>query len=540
MGHPEREPRQRPATVAGLPASGPKGEYILVLDQGTSSSRAILFDAEANAVSLSQEPVATSYPGSGWVEQDAERVWRTTRFTAREAIRKAGIAPKRIAALGIANQRETVVLWDRENGVPIHPAIVWQDRRTLPLCERLRADGLEDFVRNRTGLTIDPYFSASKVAWLLKHVPGARAAADHGRLAMGTVDSWLLWNLTRGRTHVVEVSNASRTLLLDRLRLTWDEDLCRLFAIPRALLPDIVPSIGPIAATDPEIFSTAIPILAVNGDQQAALFGHGGLAPGRTKVTYGTGAFVMQSTADHSLTSSRGLLSSVAWQRGRDVTYALEGSIFAAGSVVDWLRDGLGLFAESSELDGLIGDDEPWDETGVLFVPALDGLGAPYWDARVRGTFLGISHATSRREIARAAVEAIAHQVCDVLDAMDQDAGSDVGSARRVTCDGGVSQSHRLLQTQADLGGREIVRLEDTETTARGIALEVGVALGWWDMASVADRIREGAVFFPRLEETSRTLRRATWQRAVQVARSWPVGTGTGGSQPPVKQAEKG
>lgn len=440
--------------------------FILALDQGTTSSRALVFDAAGRVVAMAQRELPQSYPQPGWVEHDALRIWTDTLACAHEALLRAGVKADGIVAIGITNQRETVLLWERATGTPLAPAIVWQDRRTADICDRLRADGHEDFVRHRTGLVLDPYFSASKIAWLLDHVPGARERAERGELACGTMDSWLVWQLTAGRRHLTDLTNASRTQLLDIRSGRWDDDLLTLFRVPRALLPEIVPSSGMLAETEPTLFGRALPVSGIAGDQQAALYGQGCSAPGLAKNTYGTGCFMLMHTGRHAIVSRHGLLTTCAAQTADGIEYALEGSVFVTGALVQWLRDGLGLIARSCDVEALAASVP--DSGGVTVVPAFTGLGAPHWSAAARGTMFGLSRGTTRAHIARAALESIALQTLDVMRAMEADAGA---ALRELRVDGGGTANALLMQMQADLLGCTVRVAPTQETTALGAAL---------------------------------------------------------------------
>ena len=491
--------------------------HILALDQGTTSSRALVFDADGKLCGQSQREFAQHFPQPGWVEHDAMEIWQTQLATAREAIHNAGIAATGIAAIGISNQRETTLLWDRKTGQPLAPAIVWQDRRTAVHCEALRADGLEPEVQQKTGLLIDPYFSATKLAWLLDHTADARYRADQGELAFGTVDSWLIWRLTDGRLHVTDASNASRTLLYNLHNGDWDDELLELFRIPRSLLPGIVPSSGMIGETDPEVFGHAIPIAGIAGDQQAATFGQACLKPGMAKNTYGTGCFMLLNTGAEIIKSQHRLLTTQLWRMGQEQQYALEGSVFMGGAIVQWLRDGLGLIASAADIEQLAASIE--DSDGVMLVPAFTGLGAPWWKAEARGTIFGMSRGTTRAHIARAALDAIALQCADVLAAMQQDAPVPLTELR---VDGGAAKNDLLMQRQADLLGVPVVRPQQTETTALGAAYLAGLGCGLWpDKEVMASHWREERRFEPKLSETGRMDTLARWQHAVRHAIAW-------------------
>jgi glycerol kinase len=491
--------------------------YVLALDQGTTSSRALLFDAQGSIVALAQRELTQIYPQAGWVEHDPAEIWTTQLGVAVEVLARAEVGPRDVAALGITNQRETTVIWDRASGVPIANAIVWQDRRTAPLCERLRADGAEDLVRRRTGLLLDPYFSATKVAWLLEHVPGARERAERGELAFGTVDAWLVWRLTGGQRHLTDPSNASRTLLFDIHRGDWDDELLRLFGVPRALLPEVRSSSEAYGPATTELGLGGIPIAGIAGDQQSALFGQMCAAPGLTKCTYGTGCFMLQNTGVQAAVSRNRLLTTVAWGRGGRTEYALEGAVFMGGAVVQWLRDGLGLIRDSSEVEALAASVP--DAGGVVLVPAFVGLGAPHWDPYARGTLVGLTRGSGRAHIARAALESIAHQVADLGDAMQADSGVPLTELR---VDGGAARNGLLMQLQADLLGVPVLRPAVTETTALGAAYLAGLAVGFWSSAAeLAGQWRVERRFEPTLPRPAVDAMRERWRRAVDRARGW-------------------
>jgi glycerol kinase len=491
--------------------------YLLALDQGTTSSRAIVFDRAGRPVASAQREFRQHYPQPGWVEHDAGDIWSTQLACAREALRQSGIDAASIAGVGIANQRETTVLWDRATGAPIAPAIVWQDRRTAGACAALRERGVEERVRAKTGLMLDPYFSATKMAWLLDHVPGARRRAERGELAFGTIDSWLVWNLTGGEAHVTDVSNAARTLLVALDTLDWDDELLSLFGVPRALLPRIVASSGVVGTTRAELLGAALPIAGIAGDQQAATFGQACFAPGMAKNTYGTGAFMLMNVGATSRASASRLLATAGWRVGGRAAYMLEGSVFVAGAVVQWLRDGLGLFERSEDVEALA--RQVPDSGGVVLVPAFVGLGAPHWDPDARGLLIGLTRGTTRAHVARAALESIAFQSTDVLDAMQRDAHHPITELR---VDGGAARNDLLMQFQADLMGVPVVRPQVTETTALGAATLAGLATGVWsgeDELSALWAVERR--FEPAMAPEQRAERLAHWRRAVERARAW-------------------
>jgi len=451
-------------------------KYILSLDQGTTSSRAIVFDHEGNICSVAQHEFPQIFPKPGWVEHDPHQIWGSQASVIAEAISQIGINGLDIAAIGITNQRETTVVWDADTGEPVYNAIVWQDRRTSEYCDELREEGYADMIREKTGLIIDAYFSATKIKWILDHVEGARAKAEAGKLRFGTVDSWLISCLTRHTVHVTDVTNAARTMLFNIHTLEWDKDLLDLFGIPASMLPEVKPSSGVMAHTTTTLFAHQLPIAGVAGDQQAALFGQMCIKPGAVKNTYGTGCFLLMNSGDKPIMSKNRLLTTIAWKIGDKVTYALEGSIFVGGSVVQWLRDGLGCITSSSEVEALA-ESVPGTD-GVYFVPALTGLGAPYWDQYARGLICGISRGTTSAHIARAALEGIAFQVHDIVKSMELDSGLGITELK---VDGGASRNNLLMQFQSDILGTCVLRPRVTETTALGAAYLAGLAVGYWD-----------------------------------------------------------
>ena len=490
--------------------------YVLALDQGTTSSRAILFDEEGAIVASAQREVPQIYPEPGWVEHDPREILRTQRDVAREVFQKKRVPLKNVTAIGIANQRETTLLWDRQTGEPLHHAIVWQDRRTAELCRELREAGAESLVRSRTGLVIDPYFSGTKIAWLLDHVPGARARAERGELAFGTVDTWLVWQLTGSRTHVTDVSNASRTLLFDIRTGDWDEDLLRLLRVPRTLLPDVHPSAHAFGMLPASVLGEPLIIGGIAGDQQAAMFGQACHRPGMAKNTYGTGCFMLLHTGDRVVSSTSGLIATACAQT-RDREYALEGSVFVAGAVVQWLRDELEFFPSSKDIERLAAS--VLDSGGVFLVPAFTGLGAPYWDPHARGTIVGLTRGTSKAHIARAALESIAYQSAEVLEAMQKDSGERLAELR---VDGGASANDLLMQFQADLLGVPVVRPKVLETTALGAAYLAGLTVNVWkSREDLASRWQMDRRFEPRMDPSEAQSRLARWREAVQRSLNW-------------------
>jgi glycerol kinase len=493
-------------------------KHILALDQGTSSSRSIVFDAHGRIVALAQRELTQHYPHPGWVEHDPMEIWQTQLATAREAIAQAGLTAAEIRAIGITNQRETTLLWHRQSGQPLHRAIVWQDRRTEPLCAALRELGLQAQVQQRTGLRIDPYFSATKLRWLLDHVPGAADAAARGELAFGTVDSWLLWQLSGGAVHASDVSNASRTMLFDIRRNAWDDELLQALRIPPALLPRVLPSSGEFGLTRSELFGRAIPIAGIAGDQQAALFGQACQHAGQAKNTYGTGCFMLMHTGGQMQASANGLLSTAAAQTGATPQYALEGSVFIGGAVVQWLRDGLHAIRASHEVQPLA-DSVP-DAGGVVLVPAFTGLGAPYWRPDARGAIVGLTRGTTIAHIARAAVDSIAFQSAALLQAMDRDARTGGGAAlSELRVDGGASVNDTLMQFQADLLGIPVLRPRVVETTALGAAYLAGLASGLWQgVDELAAQWQLQRAFEPALPRERAAELMAGWEHAVRQA----------------------
>jgi len=488
--------------------------HLLALDQGTTSSRAIVFDAAGAIRATAQKELRQLFPQPGWVEHDPLDIWRDQLDVARAALRQAGLAAGDIAAIGIANQRETVVLWERAGGRPLHNAIVWQDRRTAEACARLRAEGAEATLREKTGLVLDPYFSATKLAWLLDHVPNARERARRGELAAGTIDSWLAWNLTGGRLHVTDPSNASRTSLFDIHRGDWDDALLALFDVPREILPRVVHSSAPHGETESGLFGAAIPIGGMAGDQQAALFGQACHDAGMAKNTYGTGCFLLMHTGGRALASRNGLITTCAAQTGATPEYALEGSVFIGGAVVQWLRDGLGLIKSAAEVEALAAGVA--DAGGVVFVPAFAGLGAPHWNTQARGTLVGLTRGTTAAHIARAALEAIAFQSAELVEAMAADCGRPLADLR---VDGGATANGLLMQFQADLLGVPVLRPRIQETTALGAAYLAGLAAGVWkNRADIAAHWARERVFAPALPRDDAVARMAQWRRAVSSA----------------------
>jgi glycerol kinase len=497
--------------------------HIIALDQGTTSSRAIIFDETGRTVSLAQREFTQIFPKPGWVEHDPGEIWATQIGVATEALGRASLRPRDIAAIGITNQRETTIVWDRETGKPVYNAIVWQDRRTAEFCDRLKADGHEALIREKTGLVIDAYFSGSKVRWILDNVDGARARAEAGKLAFGTVDSWLVWQLTSGKVHITDVTNASRTMLFDINTLQWDDELLRVLGVPRSMLPEVRSSSEKYGDVSTSLGVGNICVAGIAGDQQAALFGQMCVTPGLTKNTYGTGCFLLQNTGETPVPSRNRLVTTVAWQVGGKTHYALEGSVFIGGAVVQWLRDGLGVIRQSAEVEALAGSVP--DSGGVYLVPAFAGLGAPHWDPYARGAIVGITRGTTAAHIARAAVESIAFQVADLLEAVQDDSGIPLAELR---VDGGAAANDALLQFQADLLGVSVVRPEVTETTALGAAYLAGLAVGAWDSAAtVSKQWRVQKRFEPIAARDVVARRRAEWREALSRAKGWATPDGT-------------
>ena len=491
--------------------------FVLALDQGTTSSRALVFDDAGEVRGVDQHEFRQHFPQPGWVEHDPLEIWESQLAAARGALEKARIRAADVAAIGITNQRETTLVWERGSGEPIHRAIVWQSRQTAPICEALRARGLEDEVRARTGLVIDAYFSGTKVRFILDAVPGAQGRAERGELCFGTVDTWLLYKLSGGRIHATEYSNASRTLLYNIHSLDWDELLLRELRVPRELLPEVRDSSGAFGETDPAWLGAAVPVAGMAGDQQAALFGQGCTRPGLAKNTYGTGCFLLMNTGSRAPTSTSGLVTTLAWGLGGRVEYALEGSVFVAGSAIQWLRDGLGLLGSSADSEAAARAVP--DTGGVYLVPAFVGLGAPYWDERARGAILGLTRGTTREHLIRAALESIAYQTRDVVGCLQADSGLPL---ERLRVDGGAARNDFLMQFQADLLGRPVERPALLEVTALGAAALAGLGVGLWRDGAGPSAAQGGLVRFePRLEAPRREELYAGWKRAVERARNW-------------------
>lgn len=486
-------------------------KYILALDQGTSSSRAIVFDHEGRICATAQKEFPQHFPKPGWVEHDPKDIWSSEASVIAEAITSMGINGLNIVGIGITNQRETTIVWDAETGEPVYNAIVWQDRRTSEYCDSLKEQNLTGFIREKTGLIIDAYFSATKIRWILENVPGARARAEAGKLRFGTVDTWLLWNLTRGECHMTDVSNASRTMLFNIHTLNWDEDLMKLFGIPMSMLPEVHSSSEIYGYTKTTIFAHKVPVAGIAGDQQAALFGQMCTTPGSVKNTYGTGCFLLMNSGTKPITSSHNLLTTIAWKIGDTVNYALEGSIFVGGSVVQWLRDGLGIIKSSSEIESLAMTVP--DNGGVYFVPALTGLGAPYWDQYAKGTICGLTRGTTAAHIARAALEGIAFETMDIVNAMEHDAGIKLAELK---VDGGASRNNLMMQFQADILGTKVIRPKVTETTAMGACYLAGLATGYWDSLDDIKRQWNADKVFEPLAPAEKVLKlKEGWANAI-------------------------
>jgi len=492
-------------------------KFILAVDQGTTSSRAIIFDKKGYIKSISQKEFKQFYPRTGWVEHDPNEIWSSQIGVIAEAIASAGLNATSIAAMGITNQRETTVIWDRKTGIPIYNAIVWQDRRTADYCNEIKEMGYAEKIRSKTGLVIDAYFSGTKINWILENVEGARQKAENGELAFGTIDSWLIWNLTNGKTHITDVTNASRTMLYNINELDWDDEILQLLNIPRKLLPEVKSSSEIYAHTANTILGSEIPIAGIAGDQQSALFGQMCIKPGMLKNTYGTGGFLMFNTGDKPIQSNNNLLTTIAWGINGKITYALEGSIFIAGAVVQWLRDELKIINSAGEIEELANSVE--DNGGIYMVPAFAGLGAPHWDQFARGAIFGITRGTKRGHIARAALESIAFQTLDVLKAMESDSGIKVSELR---VDGGATANNLLMQIQSDFLGIPLVRPKVTETTALGVAYLAGLAIGFW--SSIEDIKNQWEIdlqFTPKLDEKSLNKKIKYWNKAVEGSIGW-------------------
>lgn len=491
--------------------------FILALDQGTTSSRALVFDRKGTIRSLAQKEFTQYFPRPGWVEHDPNEIWSSQVSVAAEAISKLGINGKAIAGIGITNQRETTIVWNRETGKPVCNAIVWQDRRTSGYCDELKEKGYSDFIREKTGLVIDAYFSGTKIRWILDNIQGAREQADKGQLAFGTVDSWLIWKLTQGRSHITDVTNASRTMLFNIHTLTWDEDLLKLMDIPPGMLPEVRDSSDIYDVSNTTFFASKVPIAGIAGDQQAAMFGQMCTEPGMVKNTYGTGCFILMNTGDKPFISKNNLVTTIAWKIGERIDYALEGSIFIGGALVQWLRDGLGIIKSSSDIEALAASVE--DSGEVFFVPAFSGLGAPHWDSYARGLLIGLSRGTSKGHIARAALEGIAYQTMDVLTVMNKDTGVKITELR---VDGGAAVNNLLMQFQADILDIPVVRPRVIETTALGAAYLAGLSTGYWSgLEELQEQWKQEKIFTPFMEKGIVLHLKNKWADAVRRAGSW-------------------
>jgi glycerol kinase len=492
-------------------------KFILALDQGTTSSRAIIFNHAGEIVAVAQKPFEQIFPQPGWVEHDANEIWYSQSSVAAEVVAKADLNGTNIAAIGITNQRETAVVWDRETGIPVYNAIVWQDRRTAKYCDELKEKGLSDMIKSKTGLVIDAYFSGTKVKWILDNVKGAREKAEKGELCFGTIDSWLIWKFTRGTMHITDVTNACRTLLFNIHTMQWDKELLELLTIPESMLPEVRQSSEVYGNTATTLFASKIPIAGIAGDQQAALFGQMCVEEGMTKNTYGTGCFMLMNTGNKPVASKNNLLTTVAWKINGEVTYALEGSVFVGGAAIQWLRDGLGIIQTAAQSESLSTSVE--DNGGVYFVPALTGLGAPYWDQYARGSIFGITRGTTAAHLTRAALEGIAFQVYDLLKSMESDSGK---QSTELRVDGGAVANNALMQFQADIFGSDVIRPKILETTALGAAYLAGLAVGFWkDIDEVKKQWAVERKFVPEMdaEKTEKLLR--FWKKAVERAQGW-------------------
>jgi len=490
--------------------------YILAIDQGTSSSRCILYNRQANPIAMAQQTITQLFPYPGWVEHDAEEIWISQSRVFQQVMQQAHLAPADIAGIGITNQRETTVIWERSTGKPIYNAIVWQDRRTADHCIRLKQAGLEAMVKAKTGLLLDAYFSATKISWLLDHVEGARGQAERGELAFGTIDSWLVWNLTNGELHITDVSNAARTLLFNIDTMQWDDDLLALFDIPASLLPAVKSSSEIYGQTRNQEIGAGIPIAAIAGDQQAGLFGQLCIKAGMAKCTYGTGSFLMMNTGSQRVASDHGLLTTLAWQIGNQIHYALEGGVFVGGAVIQWLRDGLGLFEHASDSEQLAGSVA--DNGGVYFVPALTGLGAPHWDPHARGAIFGITRGTTSAHLTRAALESICFQVDEVLQMFSAESGKPIAQLR---IDGGAAVNNLLAQFQADISAVEVVRPTNLETTALGTAYLAGIATGLWSLDELNQKWQIDRSFHGKMPQQEIKSLKQHWLKAVERTKNW-------------------
>ena len=491
-------------------------KYILSLDQGTSSSRSLLFDSKFNVVSLEQKEFGQYYPKAGWVEHEPLEIWDSQIYTAKQLIEKAKINASDVGAIGIANQRETIVVWDKKTGMPVYRAIVWQDKRTADLCKKLQDEGWSDYIRENTGLIIDSYFSATKIHWIVNVVPGVKEKAKKGEILVGTIDTWLVWKLTGGKVHVTDYSNASRTMLFNIKELQWDKNLLELFEIPENILPKVKSSSEIYGYTEKEIFGREIPIAGIAGDQQAALFGQACIEKGMAKNTYGTGCFMLMNTGDQIINSKSGLLTTIAWGLNGEICYALEGSVFIAGAAIKWLRDALNLIKSAKQSEEIAMEVEDTEE--VYVVPAFTGLGAPYWDMYARGAILGLTQGVTDKHIVRSTLESLAYQTMDVLKAMEKDSGIDLKS---LNVDGGASTNNFLMQFQADILDAEVNRPKNVETTALGAALFAGLAIDLWTIKDMIKNREIDCAFKPFMKEEKRKKLYSGWLKAVEKAMNW-------------------
>jgi glycerol kinase len=491
-------------------------KFILSLDQGTSSSRSLLFDKNALIIAVQQKEFNQYYPHPGWVEHDPKEIWESQINTAKTLIRKSKIKPTEIAAIGIANQRETIVLWDKKTGKPVYNAIVWQDKRTADFCKKLHNQGWSEYIKKNTGLIIDSYFSATKIHWILQNIPGVKEKAEKGEILAGTIDTWLVWKLTDGKLHITDYSNASRTMLFNIRTLQWDKKLLDLFEIPHHILPEVKATSEMIGVTDPKILGTEIPISGIAGDQQAALFGQTCLSKGTAKNTYGTGCFMLMNTGEKIVESHSGLITTIAWKINNKMNYALEGSVFIAGAAIKWLRDALHLIQSANQTEKIANETEDTEE--IYVVPAFTGLGAPYWDMYARGAILGLTQGVTDKHIIRSTLESLAYQTMDVLKAMEKDSGIRL---KALNVDGGASVNNFLMQFQSNILNVDVIRPENVETTALGAALLAGLATNFWSMEEIIKKRKIEKVFHPFMEETKRIKLYNGWKKAVEKAKGW-------------------
>tara|TARA_B100001057_G_scaffold344858_1_gene345920 strand:- start:4496 stop:5992 length:1497 start_codon:yes stop_codon:yes gene_type:complete len=490
-------------------------KYVLTIDAGTTSERAIVFNKKGEILNIEQKEIKQFYPQSGWIEHDADEIWETQKFTIDSVLQKSGIDISELAVIGITNQRETTVIWDRETGKTLYKAIVWQDRRTSEYCDKLKSDGHLEIIQNKTGLLIDSYFSATKIRWILDHIEGAQKSAENGKLAFGTIDSWLLWKLTKGKVHATDVTNASRTMLFNIHELDWDDDLLNLFNIPKSMLPEVKQSSDYYGDTDPEIFNKSIPIGGIAGDQQSALFGQMCVHPGMVKNTYGTGCFLIMNTGSQAIKSKNNLLTTIAWKINNEVSYALEGSIFTGGAIVQWLRDNVDFIDSAQEVEALAESVD--DNGGVYFVPGFVGLGAPHWDQFSTGLIIGLTRSTKKGHIARAALEALALQSMEVVETMSLDSNIKIKELR---VDGGASANDLLMQIQSDIAELKVIRPKIIETTAQGVAFMAGLNIGYWESIEEIQSLWTAEKNFIPVKMNLHSTKK-NWQKAVQRAKSW-------------------